>query len=101
MPERASIVHVQRRLSTTCMAGHRPCAAHTSPPPPRGLLFSCWMISIRCHQHASGCLQKLEIPSVAKNMFRLVDAHAAEFLPYNFAYVEAEKLRAALEEHAS
>ncbi|KAK9843187.1 hypothetical protein WJX74_008369 [Apatococcus lobatus] len=45
--------------------------------------------------------EKLAIPSVAKNMFRLVDAHSAEFLPYNFAYVEAEKLRTALEEHAS
>ena len=38
---------------------------------------------------------------MASNMFRLVDAHSSEFLPYNFAYVEAEKLRAALAEHAS
>ncbi len=46
-------------------------------------------------------MQVVEIPKVATNMFRLVDAHSSEFLPYNFAYVEAEKLKAALEEHAS
>jgi hypothetical protein len=38
-------------------------------------------------------VQKEEIVNIASGVFETIDKHEAEFLPYNFAYVETEKLR--------
>ncbi|KAK9820146.1 hypothetical protein WJX72_006656 [[Myrmecia] bisecta] len=45
--------------------------------------------------------EKAEIATVANNMFRVASDHSSEFLPSNFAYVEAENIKTALAEHAA
>lgn len=39
------------------------------------------------------CAQKEEIVDIATGVFATLDRHSSEFLPYDFAYVETEKLR--------
>ena len=43
-------------------------------------------------------VQKADIKMVATNMFRHMEAHRAEFQPYGFGYIEAEKIHAILAE---
>lgn len=42
-------------------------------------------------------MQKAELPGLANAVFKLTDKHSSEFLPVGTAYIQAEKLKQALQ----
>lgn len=46
-------------------------------------------------------MQKAEIAGLASAVFKLTDKHSSEFLPVGTAYIQAEKLKKALQEHSA
>ena len=50
---------------------------------------------------AVSALQKAEIAGLASAVFKLTDRHSSEFLPVGTAYIQAEKLKKALQETSS
>ena len=46
-------------------------------------------------------LQIADIPAAASAMFKAMDMHASEFLPYSTAFREAERLQSSVVESAA